>query len=168
MIEKSKKDMVPFSGSTLGRIFGDSRFENALEYMGCMMDELIQVFPGWEVSVVEDFQTGSNFPKVNILENDDSYEIKIAVAGFNRDDISLELKNNNLIVKAEKKKEDDKETNQKYLIREIAQRSFRRTFRLPVKVDTENIKCSHENGVISCTIGKVKSNKLETIKINID
>lgn len=163
-----KKDLVPFSGSTLGRIFGDSRFESALEHMGCMMDELIHVFPGWEVSVVEDFQTGPNFPKVNIIENDDSYEVEIAVTGFDKDDVSLELKDNNLVIKAEKKKKDNEETDQKYLMKEIAQRSFRRVFRFPIKIDTENIKCSYENGIISCVIGKMKPNEPEIIKIDIE
>jgi HSP20 family protein len=168
MIKKSKKDLIPFSGSISSRIFGDSRFENALEYMDCMMNELIQVFPDWEVSVIEDLRPGPNFPKVNILENDDSYEVEIAVTGFDKDDVSLELKDNNLVIKAEKKKKDSGETDQKYLMKEIAQRSFRRVFRFPIKIDTENIKCSYENGIISCVIGKMKPNEPEIIKIDID
>ncbi|PQO24288.1 heat-shock protein [Rhodobacteraceae bacterium WD3A24] len=75
------------------------------------------------------------YPPYNIEKTDENaYRISIAVAGFSEDDISIEVKENALLVSASKAEEDE---NRTYLHRGIATRAFERRFQLAdhVKVD---------------------------------
>ena len=66
-----------------------------------------QIFP----SLINEFFNGDfgvNFlnrnysvPSVNTIENDDSFEIDLAVPGMKKDDFSIELDNNVLIISSE-------------------------------------------------------------------
>lgn len=68
------------------------------------------------------------FPPYDIEKlGDNSYRIVMAVAGFGRDELDVEVKENTLSVKG-KKPEDDAETE--YLHRGIAKRNFERRFQL--------------------------------------
>lgn len=68
------------------------------------------------------------YPPYNIERlAENSYRITMAVAGFTRDEISVEVKETALTVKGEKKPE---ETKREFLHRGIAQRGFERRFQL--------------------------------------
>ncbi|MGB0965123.1 MAG: Hsp20 family protein [Litorivicinus sp.] len=71
----------------------------------------------------------SGYPHYNIeLTGEDKYRISLAVAGFDRAELTLESKQNELLVKGKKAEvESDK---QKFLHRGIAQRNFERRFHL--------------------------------------
>lgn len=75
----------------------------------------------------------SKFPPYDILSIDeDSYEIRFAVAGFSKSDIEITLDKNTLIVKGNKDKEEDLES---YFHKGIAERSFTQSFPLVDYVD---------------------------------
>ena len=68
------------------------------------------------------------YPPYNIERlADNSYRITMAVAGFTRDEISVEVKETALSVRGERKPEDSK---REFLHRGIAQRGFERRFQL--------------------------------------
>jgi molecular chaperone IbpA len=68
------------------------------------------------------------FPPYNIERlGENSYRITMAVAGFTRDDIAVEMKETTLAVRGDKKPE---EGQREFLHRGIAQRSFERRFQL--------------------------------------
>lgn len=71
-----------------------------------------------------------SYPPYNIKKiNDDKYEIEMAVAGFNKDNLKVEVKNNQLIVEGNKEsKEESSEVD--YVYKGIASRHFRQTFAL--------------------------------------
>ena len=69
-----------------------------------------------------------SYPPYNIEKlADDAWRISIAVAGFAEDELSVELRDNALIVAAKKAADDTKRT---YLYRGIAARAFERRFHL--------------------------------------
>ena len=69
----------------------------------------------------------NNYPPYNIIKVDeDSYSIQLALAGFNENEISIEVKDG--VLSIEGRKEEDTET--KYLHKGISARHFRRTFTL--------------------------------------
>lgn len=73
-------------------------------------------------------QIQTNYPPYNVLKHDDDhFEIEIAVAGFDRGSISIEVNQNHLIIKGEQSKDDDTD---KYLHRGLAARDFERAFTL--------------------------------------
>ena len=81
--------------------------------------------------------SGNSYPPYNIerlAEND--YRITMAVAGFNRDDINIEVKESTLTVRGEKT-EQEEDKDREYLHRGIATRSFERRFQLADHVEVK-------------------------------
>lgn len=158
-----KKDLTLWSGSPLSRLNTVSRF-------GDMFREFDNLFRNWDLDMraFTDLQPKAGFPKINVAETDESFEVEVALAGFDKEDISMELKENCLCIKADKKEEVSEE-DKKYIMKEISSRSFRRALNLPVKVMTDDIKCSHKDGIITCTLKKEAPALPEddTIKIDI-
>lgn len=74
----------------------------------------------------------SGYPHYNIeLTGEDKYRISLAVAGFAKDELTLETKQNELLVKGKKVEvEADREAGNKFLHRGIAKRNFERRFHL--------------------------------------
>ena len=71
----------------------------------------------------------SGYPHYNIeLIGEDKYRISLAVAGFERSELTLETKQNELLIKGKKAERSD--TEAKFLHRGIAQRNFERRFHL--------------------------------------
>lgn len=110
----------------------------------------------------------SNFPKIDVYETEDSYDVEIAVAGYNKDDVDLELKDNAFIIKADVSTSDeDCDDDKRCIRREISRRSFRRFVRFPRKIDASNVNCKYDNGIIYCSIGKLKDVNNGSVKIEI-
>ena len=75
------------------------------------------------------------YPPYNIERiSENEYRITMAVAGFTDDEMKVEVKENSLLVKGEKKAETPEHT---YLHRGIAARSFERRFQLADHVEVK-------------------------------
>jgi len=84
------------------------------------------------------------YPPYNIEKTaDDAYRISIAVAGFGEADLSVEVKEGQLVVSA-RKSEDEK--NSTYLHRGIATRAFERKFQLADHVRVTG--AAHADGML--------------------
>ena len=86
-----------------------------------------------------------SYPPYNIEKTaDDAYRISVAVAGFSDEELSVEVRDNSLIVAARK---DDGDTSERtYLHRGIATRAFERRFHLADHVRVSG--ASHVNGML--------------------
>lgn len=168
----TKKDLTLYSSSPLRRLFGVSRFSDIFE-------EFDNVLKSWnlDMKTFTDLQPKSNFPKLNVWENDSEYRIEIALAGFDKEDVSIELQDNCLCIKADKafKAIEDRNPEESvgeyghYLLQEISNRSFRRMLNLPIKVKTDEISCKYENGIVECVLKKqVKIDSSNIVKIDIN
>ena len=92
--------------------------------------------------LTSDVQT-SSYPPYNIEKIDrDAYLISVAVAGFSEADLSVEVKENSLIISAGKADEEKK----KYLHRGIASRSFKQQFQLADHVQVTG--ANHSDGML--------------------
>ena len=92
--------------------------------------------------LTSDVQT-SSYPPYNIEKIDkDAYLISIAVAGFSEADLSVEVKENSLIISAGK----SDEVKKNYLHRGIASRSFKQQFQLADHVQVTG--ANHSDGML--------------------
>ena len=90
-----------------------------------MFDHFERMFDG----DVATFQTQVNFPPYNIVKTGDfTYDVELALAGFSKDDIEVELTDGNLAVRS--KENADKDDNDSFVHKGIAKRSFMRQFTL--------------------------------------
>src|SRR5579862_1939324 len=73
---------------------------------------------------------GSVFtPRVDVIENETSYEVQMAVPGLNKEDFKIEINDNNLTVSGERKIAHEKKEKNFHSI-ETQYGSFSRTFTL--------------------------------------
>jgi len=95
---------------------------------------------------------GSN-PAVNVSEDEKGYTIEVAAPGLSRKDFSLEVDDDILTISTEQK-ESKEEKKQNYLRREFNYHTFKRSFRLPDTVDQEQIRATHESGILTLSLPK--------------
>jgi len=151
----------------LGRSIAAGRFPDIFSEFNRMFDNFWNDH-NWEARIFEEIQPKGRFPKVDVRSLADKYVVDIAAAGFDKDDIDLELRDNCLLIRAEKSMEDE-ETEGDYIYREIARRSFSRVVRFPEKINMDEVDCKYENGIVTCSIGKLETeDKKDIVKIKID
>lgn len=93
-----------------------------------------------------------SYPPYNIeLLEQDKYRITMAVAGFAEEEISVETENNTLTVSANREQNQDK-NKPAYLHQGIAERSFRRQFKLADHVKVTGASLAH--GLLHVTLEK--------------
>lgn len=102
---------------------------------------------------------GSDFtfssPSVNIVENDDHFNMQLAAPGLEKSDFAISIENDHLVISAEKKMEKEETDKQgKFTRREFNFNSFKRSFQLDEVINREGISASYENGVLSITLPK--------------
>ncbi len=88
-------------------------------------------------------------PAVNIRENEEGFELELALPGLKREDIQIKLEEDVLRISSEKKEEAGD-----YTRREFNYQSFERQFKLGELIDQEGIEASHEAGVLSIRLPK--------------
>ena len=158
----NKKDLTIFTGSPLSRLMDFRRFDD-------MFRAFDDAFKHWDLDMktFTEMQPKGSFPKMNVSETDEAIEVEIALAGFDKEDLTLELKDNCLCVKADKK-EEVSDNGKNYIMKEISSRSFRRALNLPTKVKVDDIKCTHKDGIITCVLQKDVPQLAEDEPIKID
>lgn len=107
--------------------------------------------------------TQPSYPPYNIEKlEDDAYRISIAVAGFSDADLSVEVRENALIVSARKA---DEEQARSYLHRGIATRAFERRFHLADHVVVTG--ATHTDGMLNIDLKREVPEALKPRKIAI-
>jgi HSP20 family protein len=107
----------------------------------------------------------NNFqPVVDVVENDQTYQIHASIPGVKKEDIVLDVKANELIISGERSNENESK-DAKRLVSEIRYGSFSRTFYLPDMVNKDKIEAKFENGILKVVIPKVEKAKPKTIAI---
>jgi HSP20 family protein len=108
--------------------------------------------------------SGAWSPPVDIFETDEALVMKAELPGFSKDDISIEMKENTLVIKGERKREDEvKEGN--YHRMERAYGAFQRSFLLPTTVDQEKVRASYKDGVLELRLPKVQAAQPKRIAV---
>ncbi|MGD8118085.1 MULTISPECIES: Hsp20 family protein [unclassified Vibrio] len=107
--------------------------------------------------------SSGGYPPYNIEQQDDNhYRITMAVAGFAEDQLDLTQNDNMLIVKGERKTEEEK----KYVYQGIAERDFERKFQLADYVKV--VGASMENGLLHIDLEREIPEAMQPRKIAIN
>jgi molecular chaperone IbpA len=89
-------------------------------------------------------ESASSYPPFNIeVTGEDAYRVTMAVAGFGREDLTIEVRQNTLTISGKRETNGDE---RRYLHRGIAGRSFERRFELADHVKVAN--ATLENGLL--------------------
>ena len=77
----------------------------------------------------------SNYPPYNIIKKGDTYLIQLAMAGFKKSDIDIEVKDNTLTISA---KHESKEDDVEFIHKGISEREFYKSFALADFVEVQD------------------------------
>lgn len=102
--------------------------------------------------------TRTTLPKVNIVEDDNGFEVEVAAPGFDKKDFNINVEHDVLTISSETK-HDHKEEGKNYSRREFSYQSFSRSFTLPDSADADKIKAKYENGILAVSIPKKEEAK---------
>jgi molecular chaperone IbpA len=110
-------------------------------------------------------QKQNSFPAHDILRiSEDEYEITLALSGFNKDDISIDVHDGVLTIKGNGGTEVQNDKLQ-YLYKGIAKRSFEQKFRLEQYVDVKDAKLS--NGLLTISLlREIPEESLDRLLLN--
>lgn len=102
-------------------------------------------------------------PSVNVKEGKEEYTIDVAAPGLDRKDFKIDLNNNVLEISSEKEVKEESDDD-KIMRREFRYSSFKRSFTLPDTANTDKIKASYKDGILSISIPKKEEAKAKPIK----
>lgn len=103
-----------------------------------------------ELARTQEKLNNSNYPPYNIVRlAETEYAIEVAVAGFNEDELDVEVIDGELVIKGETKPKEVDHTGN-YLHQGIAARNFVRTFALPD--DAEVSGATVKNGILTVNV----------------
>lgn len=107
-------------------------------------------------------------PICDVKEDKESYNLSLEIPGSKKEDIKININNNNLEIKVENKKENNQEDKEKGVYHHSRSYSgFYRSFSLPRNIDQENIDAEYKDGILSLKIPKKElssSQKLIEVK----
>ena len=106
-------------------------------------------------------------PRIDVSENDNKFEVSAELPGMERDDIKIEVQNNILTISGEKNSQREEEKDDTYLC-ERAYGRFSRSFELPALVNSDSIKATYKNGVLTLSLPKVEAAKPKQIEVNVE
>jgi HSP20 family protein len=110
--------------------------------------------------------TSAFVPAVDIYEDEHKIVLKLEVPGLKQEDLDIQIENNTLTVKGERRFEkEEKEENFHRIERRYG--SFFRSFTVPNTVNTEGVKASYDAGVLRIELEKRAEAKPKQIKVQV-
>jgi len=97
-------------------------------------------------------------PAFNIKELEDRYIVELSAPGLEKQDFSIEVKDQTLTIKVKKEKIENAEgdtSTGRYMKREFGYQQFTRSFQLDKTISTDDIQASYTDGILSVTLNKV-------------
>ena len=128
-----------------------------------MIDRFFEsTFPAFQTEFGINFGSGS-YPKVDVIDNDDSIVIEAEIPGLSKNDVSVDLEKNILTISGAKREKRD--VNVRYIKRELKRSSFKRSFILNEALDTKKIDAEFTDGVLTIIVNKKQPEKSRKVKI---
>ena len=104
-------------------------------------------------------------PAVNVVESEAEMKLTAELPGVSMDDVDIEIENNVLSIRGEKKVEHEEREEGKFRIYERAYGEFTRSFTLPATVNADKIAAEFENGVLTVHLPKTAEARGRRIKV---
>lgn len=131
-----------------------------------LQNRLNSLFQEYNRGEGDALSTAAFVPPVDVYEDEHKIVLKLEVAGMKESDLDIQLENNVLTVKGERKFEkEEKEENFHRIERRYG--SFYRSFTIPNTVNPESVKASYEAGVLKVELDKRAEAKPKQIKVEV-
>jgi HSP20 family protein len=145
--------------------------ENLLTSFDKLFDDAFRGnFPDVYKSFGIDPFSKTSYPKVNVVSFENKIEIEAEIAGYTKDNISVQIEDNvlSIVGKASPAEAEDSLTNKVYILRELKRSSFSRSFKLNDQLDAFKIDATFKDGLLKLVIPRkvqVSQSKVNTVTI---
>ena len=141
------------------------RFEEPRTMWDPFMEDFFEnsFFTRWDRDV-----DGTMWPRIDIVEEPDSFVLKADVPGLEKDDISIDVEGRTLVISGEKNETKREHGKGKYYHLERSFGSFSRCFTLPSNIDEKKIEAHYKNGVLELTLRKTKESVSKMIEVKVE
>ena len=109
-------------------------------------------------------RTSELMPSMDVAETDKEIEITAELPGLAEKDVQVNVADNVLTIKGEKKSEKE-EKDKNYRMYERSYGSFSRTLDLPAGINPDSIKASLSNGVLKVTVPKPAPAQVKKVEV---
>ena len=144
----------------LPSIFGERLFDDWMDFSFGALDDVGRKLYG---------KNASHVMKTDVKEKEGNYEVDIDLPGFKKDQITVQLDQGYLTIKAEKGLDKDKKDKSGKMIRqERYSGTMQRSYYVGEDISQDEIKAKFEDGVLKLTVPKREQKQVaadNTIKI---
>ncbi len=142
--------------------------DDSLSPLTQIKNEIGSIFNGtFGQAPISLFGDGSFSPCVDITEDEKAIYVEAELPGINEKDLEVQLKNNILTIRGERKEENKDNIKRGYRI-ERQYGSFERSFTLPDEVLEDKVNAKYKKGILRITLPKDQVREAKTIKINLE
>ncbi len=114
------------------------------------------------------FEAKTTFlPHVDVMEDENNVIIKVDVPGMGQKDVSVEIQDDQLVIRGERKEEEELKGKNVY-VSERRYGRFVRRITLPDYVEAEKTKAKIKDGVLTVTIPKKEKVKPKQISVEFE
>jgi HSP20 family protein len=133
-----------------------------------LQDEIDRLFisPFSALARGEDL-AGAWTPAMDVVENKDSFSVKLELPGMKKDEIEVSLHDGVLTVSGERKAEKHEEDAEVYRAERFVGR-FQRSLTLPSTVAADKVKAAYTDGVLTITLPKSEEAKPKKIDVSVN
>ncbi len=138
---------------------------NPMRELMSMHDQLGRLFEGYGTPPSDhETEYGTWAPAVDLKEEDKRYVIQADMPGVKKEDIEINLENNVLSIRGERKFEGEVKKETYHRI-ERAYGKFVRSFTLPARVAADRISATQKNGTLEIIVPKAEESLPKKIEI---
>lgn len=156
------KSLLPFGRGTAPAAGEPDVFGNLQREINRMFDD---VWRGHRLPGM--FSGDQPVPRIDIKETETGLEVSAELPGVAEKDLSVELSDDALVIKGEKKLEKD-EKKDNYHVMERSYGMFQRVIPLPYAPVPDSVKAAFANGVLKITMARPPSAESKTRKIAVE
>jgi len=138
--------------------------------MSSLQDRMNSIFTNFRMRTPlaeEEIAQGKWIPAVDIYETTEAIILKAELPGITKEDIQVEVKDNTLTLKGEKKFSPEVQEENYHRI-ERSYGAFQRVFTLPGTVQTDRVKAKCKDGILEIVLPKVEKAKPKQIKVEVN
>jgi HSP20 family protein len=110
-------------------------------------------------------EDGTISPRVNVSEDEKSFQIQAELPGAKKEDVKVSIDNQRVTIEAETRQEEQKREGENMLYAERSTRKFVRSFMLPADVDDSTAEARLENGVLTLILPKKQGGESKRLPV---
>jgi len=115
----------------------------------------------------EELSEFGNFSKLDVSVTDNAVAVKLPLPGYDGKDIVVEIEQDMLHVRGERKIDNDRKNKEgKVIRRERTTSSFSQSVKLPVAVKGAEAKAAYRDGVLTVTMPREGAGKSHAVKVD--